>query len=144
MSTAKATGGVLDVPVIDIAGFRIYHSGDCVPYEGQSQLLRQHGVDLALLPINGRDSHRLTNGVPGNFTLEEAIGLCSAAHIPAMVGHHFGLFDFNTINPDDAAAEFFRTAGDLQWTVPTVGRPYSITVPRTDVVLQEESISHER
>ena len=130
--------------VIDIAGFRIYHSGDCVPYEGQSQLLRQHGVDLALLPINGRDSHRLTNGVPGNFTVEEAIGLCSAAHIPAMVGHHFGLFDFNTINPDDAAAEFFRTAGDLQWTVPTVGRPYSITVPRTDVVLQEESISHER
>ena len=45
--------------VIDIAGFRIYHSGDCVPYEGQSQLLREHSVDLALLPINGRDSHRL-------------------------------------------------------------------------------------
>lgn len=130
--------------IIDIAGVRIYHSGDCVPYEGQAQLLREHGVDVALLPINGRDSHRLTNGVPGNFTVAEAISLCSAARIPAMVGHHFGLFDFNTINPDDAVAEFTRIAGDLQWTVPTVGRAYSITPPRTAAVLQKESSSHER
>lgn len=130
--------------IVDIAGVRIYHSGDCIPYEGQAQLLREHGVVVALLPINGRDSHRLTNGVPGNFTVTEAIGLCKAAGIPAMVGHHFGLFDFNTINPDDAVAEFARSAGNLQWTVPTVGRPYSIAPPGTAAALQEESISHER
>lgn len=130
--------------VIDIAGVRIYHSGDCIPYEGQAQLLREHCVDLALLPINGRDSHRLTNGVPGNFTVGEAISLCRTAGMPAMVGHHFGLFDFNTISPDDAVAEFARTAGNLQWTVPTVGRAYSIATPRTAAVLQKESSSHER
>jgi L-ascorbate metabolism protein UlaG (beta-lactamase superfamily) len=87
--------------IIDIAGVRIYHSGDCVPYEGQAQLLREHGVDVALLPINGRDSHRLTNGVPGTsrFRCHQP---CTEAD--TRFGGHRRLQN-STINPDDAVAE---------------------------------------
>ncbi|WP_258060931.1 MBL fold metallo-hydrolase [Arthrobacter sp. 4R501] len=113
--------------IIDIAGVRIYHSGDCVPYEGQAELLRENRVDVALLPINGRDGHRLQNGVPGNFTVREALELCAAANIPAVVGHHFGLFDFNTISRDEATQEFTRLSGDVQWTLPSLGQAYQIT-----------------
>lgn len=112
--------------VLDIAGVRIYHSGDCVPYDGQAELLRSQGVDLALLPINGRDDHRLRNGVPGNFTVREAAALCHQAAIPAVVGHHFGLFDFNTVPRDEAARELGEVAGDLRWSLPEAGRSYII------------------
>ncbi|WP_426300158.1 MBL fold metallo-hydrolase [Arthrobacter sp. R-11] len=112
--------------ILEIAGVRIYHSGDCVPYDGQAELLRSHNVDLALLPINGRDSRRLQNGVPGNFTVREAAALCRQAAIPAVVGHHFGLFDFNTVPREEAARELGEVAGELHWTLPEVGRCYAI------------------
>ncbi|MCX6968979.1 MAG: MBL fold metallo-hydrolase [Verrucomicrobia bacterium] len=70
-------------------GMTLYHSGDCVPYEGLSTAII--GADLALLPVNGRGK-----GVPGNFTFAEAARLCRATNIPALVPHHFGLFAFNT------------------------------------------------
>src|SRR5688572_18909367 len=55
------------------AGARtIYHSGDCVPYDGLVDRLRNWKIDLALLPINGLDLRR---GVAGNFSAEEAAQL---------------------------------------------------------------------
>lgn len=94
--------------VIDLPGVRLYHSGDCVPYDGLAQALRRLAPDLALLPVNGRDLARSGNGVPGNFTLDEAVALCREAGIPSMVAHHYGLFDFNTVPPaeiDDRARQ---------------------------------------
>ena len=123
--------------IIDFDGVRIYHSGDCVPFEGQAELLRSNRVDVALLPINGRDSHRLQNGVPGNFTVDEVLDLCAAAAIPAVVGHHFGLFDFNTVDPEAAARAFKHSASEVQWTLPELGKPYIIT--RAGTPSQDES-----
>ena len=84
--------------VMTIEGIRIYHSGDCIPYDGLPDLLRKRNIDIALLPVNGRDSTRQAGNIPGNFTLDEAILLCRQAAIPHMVAHHYGLFSFNTID----------------------------------------------
>ena len=92
--------------IMTIEGIRIYHSGDCIPYDGLPDLLRERNVDVALLPVNGRDVERKTANVPGNFTLDEAIELCEHAAIRHMVAHHYGLFAFNTV----AAAEIDRRA----------------------------------
>ena len=73
----------------------LYHSGDTIPYEGLAERVKAHQVDLALLPINGRGK-----GVPGNFTLAEAIQLCHRADIPYLIPHHFGMFAFNTVDPE--------------------------------------------
>jgi L-ascorbate metabolism protein UlaG (beta-lactamase superfamily) len=113
--------------VLDIDGTRIYHSGDCAPYDGQAELLAGLDVDVALLPVNGRDTLRRDNGVPGNFTLEEAVGLCREAGIPELVCHHFGLFDFNTVSPDSLHEGLNALAGDLAWTIPAVGAGFRIT-----------------
>ncbi|MFE2185881.1 MBL fold metallo-hydrolase [Streptomyces sp. NPDC059455] len=113
--------------VLTIAGIRIYHSGDCVPYDGQRELLRDLRADLALLPVNGRDAYRTDNGVPGNFTVREAAELCEAAGIPHLLCHHFGLFDFNTVDPDQARDELRRRATPPSWTVPRVGHAYVLT-----------------
>lgn len=85
----------------------IYHSGDTVPYEGLQEELERYQIQLALLPVNGRDELRRSKGIPGNFTLEEAVDLCQRVGIAVLIAHHFGMFSFNTVNPEliDQAAE---------------------------------------
>jgi L-ascorbate metabolism protein UlaG (beta-lactamase superfamily) len=86
--------------IINFPGLTIYHSGDCVPYKGLVDQLKSFKIDLALLPVNGRDAYRKSRNVPGNFHLSEAIDLCLQSGIPHLILHHFGLFDFNTVNMD--------------------------------------------
>jgi L-ascorbate metabolism protein UlaG (beta-lactamase superfamily) len=86
--------------VFKLSGKHIYHPGDCVPFEGLQLWLEPHDIELALMPVNGRDEERRSNGVPGNFHLEEAVDLCRCSGIAGMLGHHYGMFDFNTIDPE--------------------------------------------
>lgn len=100
-----------------VDNLRIFHSGDCVPYDGLSQRIDRFNPDIALLPVNGRDAQRLDDGIPGNFTLAEAISL--AASVPYLVPHHFGMFAFNTIDPEDID----EAAAARDGKAPTVVRP---------------------
>ncbi len=84
--------------VLSYDGCTVYHSGDCVPYPELADTLKNLSVELALLPVNGRDELRRRRGVPGNFTLAEAAALCEDSGIPAMIPCHFGMFDFNTVD----------------------------------------------
>lgn len=84
---------------IATGGMRLYHSGDCVPFAGLQALVDDYAPDIALLPVNGRDAQRRADGVPGNFTLDEAIAL--ARDCAFLVPHHFDMFSFNTIDPRD-------------------------------------------
>jgi L-ascorbate metabolism protein UlaG (beta-lactamase superfamily) len=110
--------------VIEAADLRLYHSGDCAPYEGQADRLAEFGVHVALLPINGRDAYRLQRGVPGNFHPEEAVALAAAMGADILVGHHFGLFDFNTVNEEHLAAALRRLPEHIQWLRPQPAQPY--------------------
>lgn len=73
----------------------IYHSGDCVLYEGQVEILKPFGVTVALLPVNGRDPNR---GVPGNFDIEEAARLAAGIGARWIVPMHYDMFTFNTVD----------------------------------------------
>jgi L-ascorbate metabolism protein UlaG (beta-lactamase superfamily) len=112
--------------VVTIGSVRLYHSGDCVPYPGQAELLAGRGIDAALLPVNGRDAYRLANGVPGNFTADEALDLCEAAGIPLLVGMHWGMFDFNTVDPEVTARHLASRASAVRWLLPKIGVPYRL------------------
>jgi len=83
--------------LVQLGGVRIYHCGDCVPYPGLVERLRESRIHVALLPVNGRDAGRLEQGVPGNFTLDEAMDVFSQAGMGVMICHHFGMFRFNTV-----------------------------------------------
>jgi len=107
--------------VLDVAGLRLYHSGDCIPYDGLAATLAILAPHCALLPVNGRDAERSGNGVPGNFTLDEAVALCRSAGVPAMVAHHFGLFDFNTVSPAVIDARAARETEGLSLLRPRLG-----------------------
>jgi L-ascorbate metabolism protein UlaG (beta-lactamase superfamily) len=110
--------------ILETAELTLYHSGDCVVYEGLPQTLSQHKVDVALLPVNGRDEFRRSRGVPGNMSLDEAVQLCRRAGIPWLIPHHFGMFDFNTIDARELAKAVAELPAGLQ-----------AIVPRTDCVI---------
>ncbi len=83
--------------ILSIGPYTIYHSGDCVPYIGLSEKLVRSKIDVAFLPVNGRDKYRKDRGVPGNFSFDEAVELCIRSNIHNLIVHHFGMFTFNTI-----------------------------------------------
>ncbi|WP_370325534.1 MBL fold metallo-hydrolase [Euzebya sp.] len=115
--------------VIQLAGVRLYHSGDCCPYPGQAELLADLDIDVALLPVNGRDAERLESGVPGNFHFEEAVDLCRDAGIPWLVPHHFGMFDFNTADPATFDLDAAGRSG-VQVVLPTHGEDLELVEVR--------------
>jgi L-ascorbate metabolism protein UlaG (beta-lactamase superfamily) len=84
--------------IIRAGKWTIYHSGDCVPYDGLAERLLNWRIDLALLPINGRDPAR---GVAGNFTGEEAARLAKQIKAGLVVPCHYEMFDFNTVPPEN-------------------------------------------
>ncbi len=83
--------------IIQVGKWTIYHSGDCVPYNGLVERLHDWNIDIALLPINGRDPAR---GVAGNFTAEEAAQLGKQIHAGLVIPCHYEMFEFNTISPE--------------------------------------------
>jgi L-ascorbate metabolism protein UlaG (beta-lactamase superfamily) len=110
--------------VLTLGALRLYHSGDCVPYDGLEQALGERHIDLALLPINGRSTYLAERGIAGNFTLEEAAGLCRGAGIPLLMCHHFGMFAFNSVDRKDAVR---RIRGlDVRCILPEVDKVYLI------------------
>jgi L-ascorbate metabolism protein UlaG (beta-lactamase superfamily) len=86
--------------IVQVAGWTIYHSGDAIPYDGLVKRLDQRKINIAILPINGRDPAR---GVPGNFTAKEAAGLGKAVHAGLVIPCHYEMFAFNTVLPQGFA-----------------------------------------
>ena len=95
-------------------GLTVYHSGDCIPYDGLRDAVAALHADLALLPVNGRRAELTARGIAGNFTPCEAAALCAAAGIPNLIAHHFGMFAFNSADPDVACTEIRAEAPDLK------------------------------
>jgi L-ascorbate metabolism protein UlaG (beta-lactamase superfamily) len=106
----------------------LYHSGDCVVYDGLAERLKQARVDVALLPVNGRSEQLTARGILGNMNFGEARDLCLAARIGTLMPHHFGMFEFNTVDPEELGREIACVdAGRLTCVLPRVDRYYLLT-----------------
>jgi L-ascorbate metabolism protein UlaG (beta-lactamase superfamily) len=98
--------------IVKAGTWTIYHSGDCVPYDGLVERLKNWRIDLALLPINGRDPAR---GVAGNFSAEEAAQLGKQIHAGLVIPCHYEMFEFNTVSP-----------GAFEEAAKRIGQPYRL------------------
>jgi len=88
--------------ILQFGGWSLYHSGDTVRYEGMSEKLRPFGVDVALLPINGRAPERR---IPGNLFGREAARLAKDIAAKLVIPCHYEMFEFNTASPDEFIEE---------------------------------------
>ena len=85
--------------IIEIDGVVIYHSGDTCKYEGLESKLKNYQIDIAFLPINGRDAVRFKRNCIGNMTYQEAVDLAGAVKPKLTVPGHYGMFAHNTEDP---------------------------------------------
>lgn len=81
--------------VVTLNGVTLYHAGDTTIYPGMVERLRPLGIDLALLPINGRDWFRERRGIIGNMDHREAADLGHAIGAGTIVPMHFDMFAGN-------------------------------------------------
>jgi len=91
-------GYVLETP----AG-RLYHAGDTLRWPGLAELLRRLRVNVALLPINGRDPEREARDLVGNLDAAEALVLARDAAVATVVPMHYDLMEGNLGDPDALA-----------------------------------------
>jgi L-ascorbate 6-phosphate lactonase len=82
--------------VISIDGVNIFHTGDTIRYAGQAERLRQYRIDLAFLPINGRDDFRHELDFAGNFDCEEAVRFARDINAGLTIPMHYDMFTINT------------------------------------------------
>ena len=117
---------------VSLGELRIYHSGDTVPYEGLEDRLTGKGIHVALLPINGRDEYRQSKNIAGNLTFAEAVSLCEKATIPHLIGHHFGMFDFNTVEPEKVLEQLAEMETTVTCHLPAIAEKYEVSIYRPD------------
>lgn len=106
--------------ILKLGGLTLYHSGDCVVYDGLAERLRAWRIDVALLPVNGRRATLTSRGIMGNMNFDEARSLCGAAGIGTMVPHHFGMFAFNTVDPAELQRQAARSGPGVRCLLPSV------------------------
>ena len=82
--------------VVRFGSWTIYHSGDTLPYEGLVERLGPWNVDVAFLPINGRDPVRR---VAGNLNGSQAAALAHDIGARIVIPCHYDMFTFNTASP---------------------------------------------
>jgi L-ascorbate 6-phosphate lactonase len=85
--------------VIELGGARVYHAGDTIDYPELAPRLRELGVDLVLLPVNGRDAAREAQDIVGNLDAAEAADLAARAGASTAVPMHYDMFAANQADP---------------------------------------------
>lgn len=87
--------------LIKMDGIVVYHSGDTVLYDHIVRAVEAPGwkIDIACLPVNGRDEQREKMGIIGNMNVNESIELATAIGAKWMIPIHNDLFSINQEKP---------------------------------------------
>jgi L-ascorbate metabolism protein UlaG (beta-lactamase superfamily) len=97
--------------LIEWNGVTFYHAGDTILYPGYVDMLRQlPRIDVAILPVNGRDYYRETElGAIGNLLLVEGRGSRDLGWDVLIPGHN-DLYPNNAIPMEQIVAALAQTA----------------------------------
>jgi L-ascorbate 6-phosphate lactonase len=77
----------------------VYHAGDTVVYDGLIETLSAWDIDVAFVPINGRDYFRTRRGIIGNTDFRETAELAETLGVGLIVPTHYDLIEGNTADP---------------------------------------------
>jgi L-ascorbate metabolism protein UlaG (beta-lactamase superfamily) len=77
----------------------LYHAGDTIVTRELIDVLARLQIDVALLPINGRDAIRESRGIVGNMNAAEAVELALTIGAAALIPYHWDGFEGNTVPP---------------------------------------------
>jgi L-ascorbate 6-phosphate lactonase len=85
----------------------VYVAGDTIVTDEVASSLSRLEIEVAMLPINGRDPEREAQGIVGNMDAGEAVELALATGATRLLPYHWDGYAGNTVAPGtvvDAAA----------------------------------------
>jgi len=95
--------------ILHLNGVTLYHAGDTILYDGLVERLRKQPIDIACLPVNGRDGWRERRGMIGNLDGREAAELAVAIGADVLIPMHNDMFAANHVTPAILADFLDRT-----------------------------------
>jgi L-ascorbate 6-phosphate lactonase len=105
--------------IVQMNGLTIFHAGDTILYKGQSTYFKDFSIDLAFLPINGRQPKELE--FEPNFTIQEAIEFAREIKAKMVIPMHYDMYTLNTAN----IADFIKQAeGKINFKIAQIGIPF--------------------
>ena len=99
--------------LLEYRDLSIYHAGDTLVSKPMIRELNDLHVDLAILPVNGRDYFREQAGIAGNMTAREAVELAATVGASVLIPMHHDLVRGNT----ERAGACADIAADLQMPI---------------------------
>lgn len=95
-------------------GRRIYHSGDTSPDDAIIARLQALGpIDVAMLPINEKNFYRDKQGIIGNMSIREAIGMAHDIGAKQVIPMHYDMFAPNLTFLDELRIVYRETQPDF-------------------------------
>lgn len=110
--------------VVDAGDVRLYHAGDTIHFEGMETMLRELAIDVAMLPINGRDPEREARGIVGNLSEREAAWLAKEIAAGVVIPMHYDMFARNRGYPAHLVESVERDHPGVPVLVPVRDRPF--------------------
>ena len=111
-----------------VGGFSIYHSGDTLVTDALLSALRDKSVDVAILPINGRDFFRERKGFAGNMDVREAAAFAHEIGAHVVVPMHWDAFAGNTVRPGAFVDAVVDGAFTFHVLLPARGAPLELPI----------------
>jgi len=116
--------------VLELDGVALYHAGDTLVSDGLLEALGDVRVDVALVPINGRNHFRERDGLAGNTDAREAVALARHAGAQILVPIHWDLFAANGERPGAAVDAALESEAPLHVVVLRRGVPWAPAAAR--------------
>jgi L-ascorbate metabolism protein UlaG (beta-lactamase superfamily) len=114
--------------LLRVGGVRVFHAGDGLVYPELVPALRELAPDVLMLPINGRDHMRESDGLVGNMNEAEAAWLCTQVGSQFVIPMHYEMFTTNTGDVGKFASLVHNLAADggPVLVMPSRGRPFTL------------------
>ena len=109
--------------IIEVDDLTIFHAGDTILYEGQTDYLKNFSIDLAFLPINGKQPEELK--FEPNFTIKEAIDFAKNIDAKMVIPMHYNMYTLNTANVADFV---IQAEGKINFKVSQIGVPFLLSL----------------
>jgi len=112
--------------VLELDGVAIYHGGDTIADQSVLDGLEGVGVDVALLPVNGRTFFREQQDLAGNLDARDAVALAAHCGARILVPIHWDLMEGNTERAGAAADAAAETGAPLHVMTLSRERPWAV------------------
>jgi len=108
--------------LVQMDGLTIFHAGDTIAYEGQAEYLQRFSIDLAFLPINGRQPEKFK--FEPNFNISEAIAFAEKIQTRTMIPMHYDMYTLNTANVANFVLQAER---QVNYKIAQIGVPFFLS-----------------